>query len=92
MKFSESQKKKKRRKKKVLISFAALDQNIGKYNFLRWEGINSTDQDAEMNFYTNEAVIDSYKQYIEVTILDKFMRGHSKDSFAERIHPFLCFR
>ncbi|CAH7672323.1 glycoside hydrolase superfamily [Phakopsora pachyrhizi] len=40
----------------------------GKYDFLTWEGINSTNADAEMNFYRNEGVIKTFKQYIEVIL------------------------
>ncbi|PLW58059.1 hypothetical protein PCANC_00643 [Puccinia coronata f. sp. avenae] len=40
----------------------------GKYTFLKWEGINTTDADAESNFYRNEDVIDSFKDYIEVIL------------------------
>ncbi|KAH9473518.1 hypothetical protein MJO28_000652 [Puccinia striiformis f. sp. tritici] len=40
----------------------------GKYTFLKWEGINTTDADAESNFYRNEDVIDTFKAYIEVIL------------------------
>lgn len=40
----------------------------GKYTFLSWEGINTTDADAESNFYRNDDVIDSFKAYIEVIL------------------------
>ena len=40
----------------------------GKYTFLKWEGINTTDADAESNFYRNEDVIESFKDYIEVIL------------------------
>ncbi|KNZ61406.1 uncharacterized protein VP01_1404g2 [Puccinia sorghi] len=41
---------------------------LGKYTFLKWEGINTTDSDAESNFYRNENVIESFKNYIEVIL------------------------
>ncbi|KAG0147890.1 hypothetical protein CROQUDRAFT_17297, partial [Cronartium quercuum f. sp. fusiforme G11] len=40
----------------------------GKYDFLRWEGINITDKDTQGEFYSNEDVMESFKDYIEVIL------------------------